>query len=651
MQYPIRHELTLFSPSSGPVETMLEQIQSPSVDEQLSGLQLLATLTENPSHVVAIMELEIIRIIGPYLAAPNNPGLRLATVGALRNVSACGVEVCDSLYEQDLMTPLLALLNEYRDDWEPAAKDASTATASKQVDARSEVFLSAVHLLSNLCESCSEALDWFNNSHLLEPLLRCLDQTRYGLEISVAVAQLLLVVSEDNAGAWRVFHEAETKLVHFMTLPVEGDQFGEILLRTLATGIVANVPSLAQQHIAQVVLGLDRPFHENHRQLLNRLSSDIPLIENAKRFETEIRHDDPDMDEMDMDGGQPQQTGRELEAEQVAVLEKQIKNVGYLLEAQRVAAEILTNMCSSDDDPSSRNGGEMGDDPSEDEEEEVVHDYDDEAMSGSKENVTADKLPVELLEAIKSLSLVEKLWERAQPIAENVHEILVRHQPSLTKKLKLLRVSCLLCLHNLCNVMSTDDLGGAANIYKVWLDVGQQIFQGANKSDAHLLEASTALMRATLEHLKGSASLFAGMAESDLEMILSGVRACNEPEIRANWLRVLGTLGCLLPEPLVKQIMSYLLECSAQEEEDAWTISEAMDALMDMFADNDWPEVAAQLQLPQKIKGLERVLKIKLRQQKQELGERYSAVATVRSNLSRFAKYVEKEVLKGSSKR
>ena len=305
-----------------------------------------------------------------------------------------------------------------------------------------------------------------------------------------------------------------------------------------------------------------------------------------------------------------------------------------------MAAEILTNICSQAEEEKDAMDGDG--DMSEDEAEEVQD------FEGEGEQVVADKLPVEVLEAIRSLNLVEKLWQRAQPIAENVHEILRKYEGGmLVKKLKLLRVSCLLCLHNLCNVMTTDDLGGAQGIYKVWLDVGQQIFQGANgKGDAHLLEASTALMRATLEHLKGHQELFAGMSQEDLEMILQGVAQCGEAEIRANWLRILGTLGCLLPEPLVKGIIEFLLESSAKEEEDAWTISEAMDALMDMFADNDWPEVAVQVNLSARVRQLERVLKNKLRQQKRELGERYAAVATVRQNLVRFAKYVDTEVAK-----
>lgn len=188
--------------------------------------------------------------------------------------------------------------------------------------------------------------------------------------------------------------------------------------------------------------------------------------------------------------------------------------------------------------------------------------------------------------------------------------------------------------------MTTEDLGGPAAIYNVWLDLGQQVFQSTQ--DATLIEASTALMRSTLQHLRGSADLFKQMSENDLQLMLKGAEVCSEPEIRANWLRMLGVLGCLLPEHLVKIIIDCLLQ-QCFRETDVWTLSEALDALMDLFADNDWNQIVYEVNLTQKAKALEKVLKNKLRQQKRELADRYAAVCTVRTNLARFIQYVEAE--------
>lgn len=188
--------------------------------------------------------------------------------------------------------------------------------------------------------------------------------------------------------------------------------------------------------------------------------------------------------------------------------------------------------------------------------------------------------------------------------------------------------------------MSIEDLGGASAVYNVWIDLGQQVFQ--NSQDNALIEASTALMRATLDHLRTSADLFKQMTQNDLEMMLKGAEVCSEPEIRANWLRMLGTLGTLLPENSVKIIIECLLQ-QCFKETDVWTLSEALDALMDLFSENDWNQISNEVNLAHKTRELEKILKNKLRQQKRELAERYPAVCTVRTNLTRFTKYVEAE--------
>lgn len=63
---------------------------------------------------------------------------------------------------------------------------------------------------------------------------------------------------------------------------------------------------------------------------------------------------------------------------------------------------------------------------------ESVHDYDKDSSNSS--GLQGDKLPIELLEPIKSLGLVEKLWQLAQPIPENVYELLKEAENNLYKK-------------------------------------------------------------------------------------------------------------------------------------------------------------------------------------------------------------------------
>lgn len=118
-------------------------------------------------------------------------------------------------------------------------------------------------------------------------------------------------------------------------------------------------------------------------------------------------------------------------------------------------------------------------------------------------------------------------------------------------------------------------------------------------------------MRATLEHLKGSKELFEQVTESDLMLILKGVEECKNSEIKANWLRMLGQLGCLLDERMVKKITEFILDASSNEE-DVWTLSEALDSFMDMFSDNDWNQIVFDLNVVAKSRELEKILKTKV---------------------------------------
>lgn len=608
----------------GPIEAIRDQLQNANIEEKLNGLQSLAVLTASKDKVQSICQSDLVRIAAPLLFEKDT-SVRNAAAGALRNLSVNGIEVCDFLVEQDVLTPLIALLTEYALDteWKPTFD----AAMCDQMDLRSDVFLQAINLLWNLCESTSAAVDTFNQSQLMEGFIRCLDFNVFGSDISISVAQCLLVVSENNPKSWLVLNQHVPNFL--CLLSVTGD-YGHAYLRTLAAGILSNAPALAASYAGTILQALSQVLDTNHQSAISDISN-IPSKDKDQALELEIKMDTQD-DETD-EAAANRRRRQELPTADDIVM----RDVGYLLDAQRVAAEVITNLCSSED--------EEWDDVEEEEisESESVVDYETGQSNGSTTNLNeGDKLPLEIVEAIKALGIVDKLWKRAQPLEDNLVQQLRESNISLLMKAKNLRISSLLCLQNLCNCLNCEDLGGHNAIYSVWVDLGQLVFKGPK--DTSILEPSTSLMRAALDHLKSKKELFNQMTQNDLELMLDGVRNCTMAEIRANWLRMLGTLGCLLPEPLVKNIVLFIVE-TCKQEEDVWTISEALDALMDMFSDNDWHQILLDLNLPVVIKELEKYFKTKVRSQRKELKERYPAVQTVLTNLSRFSKYIEKEAL------
>lgn len=217
----------------------------------------------------------------------------------------------------------------------------------------------------------------------------------YGYFSAISVGQCLLVISEDNAVAWRILAEYTTVFQNL--LKIEGD-FKADILRTVVAGIITNVPVLSIQNSSLVLEALNKTIEINHRNVLNELTSRLPLNEEQEAPQVEIMDDDMNVET------EREASTRRLREDLPSEIERDIKNVGYLLSAQRIAAEVLTNICSSED-------SEMNEDIDDDlSDAESVHDYDTaEHQNGTQ--LSADKISVEISEAVKGLKIVEKVMK------------------------------------------------------------------------------------------------------------------------------------------------------------------------------------------------------------------------------------------------
>lgn len=168
------------------------------------------------------------------------------------------------------------------------------------------------------------------------------------------------------------------------------------------------------------------------------------------------------------------------------------------------------------------------------------------------------------------------------------------------------RISIITALESLCLQLEVEDLGGRQAVYSVWYELGLEVFQTDANDD--FMVTATGLMRAAIMHLKNNKDLFAQMSDGDVQMILEGIESCENASANANWMRMLGILGCLLTEPLVKKIIEFIVS-SCQGELDMWTMSEGLDSLMDMFKDNDWHQISKDLNLSQHCKKIDKIFK------------------------------------------
>lgn len=168
----------------GPIAAMVDQLQSISVEEKMCALQSLSFLCQNRQRIPEIVQSDIVKTIASWLMDPCK-SIRNATAGALRNLSINGIEVCENLVEQDVLTPLLALLNEYAlsPEWVPHFD----GKMNNQMDEEADTFLQAINLVWNLCESTGIALNNFNQTRIVQSFIRYLDYNVFGLDICKCV--------------------------------------------------------------------------------------------------------------------------------------------------------------------------------------------------------------------------------------------------------------------------------------------------------------------------------------------------------------------------------------------------------------------------------------------------------------------------------
>ncbi|CAG4978619.1 unnamed protein product [Parnassius apollo] len=598
------------------IQTILDQLQGVNVEEKYCGLQTFALLIESPENIEQTIERGLVKVVAPLLLDPAGP-VRNAAAGVLRNLSAVQLEVCDTLMEQDVMTPLLSFFHEHTETWTP---EINSKTKLEDVD----TIIQCINLLLNLCESSDLAVKYLGQSRVLSILLpRYLDIATFGCDIVSAVLQCLFVVVEDNPDVMeKVKSTCEKQLQELMV--IENSDPSYLLIKTLASGVIintcgGNMAVLPVNVIHQIVTILAKTLSIDHRLVCNELSSSVPLTNGSEKLES------------------PQ--GKEAQ-----VLENQLKSVSHMLDAQQRSIEIIANICSCDDandqmdGPESSDSDELGDD---------------ECSNGEEVALAEDKLPPEILEALISLEIFDKVWARTQLPADNVMLILEEYEGSklIHKKVHTLQTRALLCVNNMISSLPVENLGGVNGIYKIWVVAGKLVFK-QNTDNLYILESATAVMRAALDKIKfrengksGQCDLFRDLSLSDIEMMITGIKECQVPEIRSNLIRMIGILALLLVNKLnetssnvICAITEFILE-QAHRENEVWVLAEAIDTLVDLYSEDDTDALAAKVKLVEKLAVLAPILKNKARQQRKLPREYKVLVSTATSNLPRFIKY------------
>merc|ERR1719192_750125 len=304
-----------------------------------------------------------------------------------------------------------------------------------------------------------------------------------------------------------------------------------------------------------------------------------------------------------------------------------VKVAQDILAAQHTALELLVNLTGLGDE---EDGDDWDDDDLEDDFE------DEEEMEGHKER-KVEANPV-LVEAIVSKGLPQRVAALASDLPEETRLSLSKRRggKDLISQHTALRTRALLCLSNLIEVLSIEEQGGATNL-------GEELQEAATAA----LRAATSKMCAEPEGRK----LF-HLNASDLKQILDLYTRLGVASTRANIVQVVGEIagvaalavGDTTSQEVLAGLANWLLETGAKDQS-LVVAGEALDKFIDVFSEDNQDALFARLGLLQKTRHALNAFKVRLDQQKGQIGSALPLLKQVRSNLQRFVKYKQKRPL------
>ncbi|XP_069546482.1 HEAT repeat-containing protein 3 [Brachyistius frenatus] len=640
----------------GPAAELLEKLQSPSADVREFACASISRVVQQSQTIPGFLQRDAVRRLGPMLLDSSLP-VRETAAGALRNLSACGgQEVCEDMAKHDVMTPLTALLRECCAGFESAV-----VSMKDQKNAVEDVANEAVNLLWNLCESSSQALSVFNKSGLVDVVVQCLERHPHNMELATSAAHCLHTVTEDNPELLCSMNTAVLGALENVLLSSETGT-AHTLLKTLSAGTLWNLksslPTARQaQTLNAVVAALSQCLDLDAGTLIPELrqAEEVRLRNAPAATDTEDQAaGELAVEEMDEEEEAPKRrrngTARKVDNDFSDLLprgKEELREATALLTAQQTSLEIIVNMCCSDD-------------PSDDEwEEESSSDESDMGPDGLCDGVSNLMSPLclsaEVQGALINHNIPEKVLKKTEfPRKEAVD---VCHQsPSwkgLIKKMQRVQSRALTCLHSILSAMDAECLGGAAALQGAAQHLSTLVFGAAEMpKEEEFLEAVISAMRSLLQTI-ASKNISQCMTPQQLMSLSEAATRCDVVSVRVNAVAILGITGSTLAKEkgtaeTLQMIGNALLQVATRDT-DLVVNGEALDALVDVFADGEEAETAAKnIHLLPALKALQPVFKAKMRKdgRGKYCPQQLCVLDNIKVNLRRFIGYLEKVVKK-----
>ncbi|CAH1270839.1 HEATR3 [Branchiostoma lanceolatum] len=620
-----------------PALAIVEKLQSASAEERECACTTLAGLVLQEAGLTALLDSRLVRTLGPLLLDPSQ-AVREGAAGVFRNMTVGGGhDLCDHMVEEDVMTPLVALLKQVTGQLtasQPMDMQAGVRHAGGESPDRDPVWrilYQAVHLLWNLCESTSTAVCIFNKESLLPTLLLCLRQHDRNLPLAMVGAQCLQTVTEDNAEVLQQFSADTLKLLEGLLMGEGGDSVDSLLLRTTVAGCIFNlkalIPAGSQSEALQAVV----------RVLARTLEHDIATAITSLRgmLGEQQTNNNGAAEQMNGETAGPGRPETPEQHQLPQATRAQLDQVMALLSAQQTALEIIANMCLPDDDSDE----EWEDMDSSDTSDEVT--MCDVAEEGGTPLMTPLCLSAETHAALISHSLPRKVLDRTV-VPEGCDSLAASpHGQPVIKRLLTVQRRALLCLRNMLAVLDGEGMDAAGLV-----EVGNHLMGLFSVSDdQEFQEAVTGAIRSLLQRM-AAVQVTQPLTGEQLRVLCDLGRHSSCPSVRANVVNAAGSMGSVLakqPDSAEKLTLigTFLTEVAGKDAV-LWVVAEALDAIFDVFGDGPQVDaVAGNIGLVAKLRQISPLFKSRVHKERRSLGEHFPVVDNARVNLNRFIKYKE----------
>lgn len=404
--------------------SILDKLNSQDAEEREAGCKDIAYLVSESNENCDIFwtDPQFLKKLTQNLCDPEIE-VRIAAGGALRNLSLIGgEEVSKKLIEADCMTPIGAMLLKTYQSIE--------AKTGENISHMYTLLIQIVSFLCNLCENSEKAMDMFTNSKSILWVISFLQKPTFPVELKIATAQLVQVVTEDNPTLVAQITESKEIISFFQKVMTSNED--TINFKILIGAIVYNIRNV-----------------NNRTDIVKTL---LPIISNLLDFDgvSSLAKLEPQIQAMN-------NKKEEIVLNHNEEVNEEYNNWKISIQAQKLSLELLTNICSEDP-------------------------LDEERMEDEN---AAINIPQDIINLVQSSGIAQKVLPKCSQVPKEFVEKMKLYKDVKLESLFEIQVMSLSCLGNLLLMFPKID-----NAEVIW----NSLFGIYEENSIELIESITSVL-------------------------------------------------------------------------------------------------------------------------------------------------------------